>query len=115
MLDLRDLPALGSSDEPASIAARIRSLQPESEARTVPEVLDAFELGGGIVEERILGVRLTSPSVQMRGVPDGTVELLSTHDQLLGGPSGQAYLGCVFPADPAYARLISEPAMKVGR
>ena len=32
------------------------------------------------------------------------VELLSTHDQLLGGASGQRYLGCVFPADPEYAR-----------
>ena len=58
---------------------------------------------------------LTSPSVQMRALPDGTVELLSTHDQLLGGASGQAYLGCVFPADPAYARSIAEPAMVVGR
>ena len=39
----------------------------------------------------------------MRVLPDGAVELLSTHDQLLGGASGQSYLGCVFPADPAYA------------
>ena len=63
----------------------------------------AFEKGGGIVEERITGVALESPSVQMRALPDGTVELLSTHDQLLGGASGQKYLGCVFPADPGYA------------
>ena len=35
--------------------------------------------------------------------PLGEVELLSTHDQLLGGPSGQSYLGCRFPADFAYA------------
>ena len=34
----------------------------------------------------------------------GEVEILSTHDQLLGGPSGQSYLGCRFPADFAYAR-----------
>ena len=65
----------------------------------------AFEKHGGIVEERITGVALTSPSVQMRALPDGTVELLSTHDQLLGGASGQKYLGCVFPADPGYAAL----------
>ncbi len=51
----------------------------------------------------------------MRALPDGTVELLSTHDQLLGGPSGQAYLGCVFPAAPDYAALIAEPALVVGR
>jgi PGM1 C-terminal domain len=42
------------------------------------------------------------------------VELLSTHDQLLGGPSGQSYLGCRFPADFAYARSISSEAMIVG-
>jgi hypothetical protein len=47
--------------------------------------------------------------------PDGSVELLSTHDQLLGGASGQSYLGCTFPADPAYSRLISEPGMAIGQ
>ena len=33
--------------------------------------------------------------------------------RLLGGASGQSYLGCVFPADPAYSRLIGEPAMAI--
>ncbi len=47
-------------------------------------------------------------------LPGGKVELLSTHDQLLGGPSGQSYLGCRFPADFAYARAISHESMKVG-
>ena len=115
MLDLHDLPAPGATDEEAALRERLSRLQPESSAIDVPSFLAAFEQDGGIVEERISGVRLTSPSVQMRAAPDGTVELLSTHDQLLGGPTGQAYLGCVFPADPAYARLISEPAMEVGR
>ena len=40
---------------------------------------------------------LRSPSVQLRVTPLGEVELLSTHDQLLGGPSGQSYLGCRVP------------------
>src|SRR5438046_8426473 len=69
----------------------------------------------GVVEERILGNDIRSPSVQLRVTPLGAVELLSTHDQLLGGPSGQSYLGCVFPADPGYARLITREAAKVGR
>jgi len=115
MLDLRDLPEPGAADEPSSISERLADLRPESDTITVPDFLAAFERGGGIVEERILGRTLTSPSVQMRAAPDGTVELLSTHDQLLGGPTGQAYLGCVFPADPAYAGLITEPAMTIGR
>jgi hypothetical protein len=73
-----------------------------------------FEEKGGIVEERIVGEELRSPSVQLRVRPDRSVELLSTHDQLLGGASGQTYLGCIFPADPAYSRLISKPAIAIG-
>ena len=59
---------------------------------------------GGIVEERIIGEALPSPSVQLRVLPDGSVELLSTHDQLLGGASGQSYLGCIFPGRPGVRR-----------
>ena len=56
----------------------------------------------------------SAPACSCGRCPDGRVELLSTHDQLLGGASGQSYLGCTFPADPAYSRLISEPAMAIG-
>jgi PGM1 C-terminal domain len=115
MVDLHGLPASGSSGEAAAITDRIRALRPEAENLGVDVYLAAFEKHGGIVEERITGAALTSPSVQMRALPDGTVELLSTHDQLLGGASGQKYLGCVFPADPAYAAAIAEPAMVIGR
>jgi hypothetical protein len=87
----------------------------ENPKTDIATYLAAFDAGGGIVEERITGVELTSPSVQMRAHTDGTVELLSTHDQLLGGPSGQRFLGCVFPADPGYAPSIAEQAMVVGR
>jgi hypothetical protein len=54
---------------------------------------------GGVVEELIAGEEFRSPSVQLRVTPFGQVELVSTHDQLLGGPSGQTYIGCRFPAD----------------
>ena len=52
--------------------------------------------------------------MQLRVTPLGEVELLSTHDQLLGGPSGQTYLGCLFPADFGYARAITQEAAKIG-
>ena len=58
--------------------------------------------------------RGAQPSVQLRVLPGGDVELLSTHDQLLGGPGGQSYLGAKFPADFAYARSISAEARTVG-
>lgn len=101
-------------DRAAGIAARVRAMRLEAPDLTLEEYLAALESVGGIVEQRIVGTELRSPSVQLRALPDGTVELLSTHDQLLGGASGQSYLGCVFPADPAYSRLISEPAMAIG-
>lgn len=115
LVDLKGLPAPGSSNEAAAIADCLLAMQPEAEDLAVDEYLAAFSKHGGIVEERITGVTLTSPSVQMRALPDGTVELLSTHDQVLGGASGQKYLGCVFPANPDYAAAIAEPAMVIGR
>ena len=33
----------------------------------------------------------------------GEVLPISTHDQILGGPSGQVFLGCIFPADETTA------------
>jgi hypothetical protein len=66
------------------------------------------------VEERITGEEFKSPSVQLRVNPLGKLEVLSTHDQLLGGPSGQSYLGCIFPANQEYAALITREAVKVG-
>jgi hypothetical protein len=115
LVDLTGLPPAGSADEAAAITERLLGMQLEAEKLTIDVYLAAFEKNGGIIEERITGVALTSPSVQMRALPDGTVELLSTHDQLLGGRSGQKYLGCVFPADPGYAAAIAEPAMIIGR
>jgi hypothetical protein len=115
MVDLHGLPPSGSPDEAAAIAERILGMQLEADDLALDVYLAAFKEHGGIVEERITGVALESPSVQMRALPDGTVELLSTHDQLLGGKSGQKYLGCVFPADPGYAAAIAEPAMVIGR
>ena len=69
---------------------------------------------GGIVEERIAGDRFTSPSAQVDIRPDGRVIVLATHEQVLGGDSGQVYLGCRFPADPAYAPLLAAHAAAIG-
>ena len=58
---------------------------------------------------------VASPSVQLRVTPLGEVEVLSTHDQLLGGPSGQSFLGSKFPARPEYSALITDQAATIGR
>jgi len=86
----------------------------ESQKAELPMFLDRLTTRAGIVEERVTGEDLRSPSVQLRVTPLGVVELLSTHDQILGGATGQSYLGCRFPADTAYAGLISSEAKKVG-
>jgi len=70
---------------------------------------------GGIVEEFIEAPEKASPSAQLRISPRGEVLPISTHDQLLGGPSGQVFLGCVFPADESYRMRMQEEAIKVGR
>jgi hypothetical protein len=111
---LGHLPPPGSADERAELMERLQQMELEAAGLTVEAYLAKFADGGGIVEERITGARLESPSVQLRVHPGGRVELLSTHDQLLGGASGQSYLGCVFPAAPEYARLITRHAQTIG-
>jgi len=114
LVDLAGIADLPESERRSAICTRVRAMQLESPNVPLDTYLARFEQDGGIVEERIVGEELRSPSVQLRVRPDGSVELLSTHDQLLGGASGQSYLGCVFPADPDYSRLISEPAQRIG-
>ncbi|MFA5883410.1 MAG: peptide ligase PGM1-related protein [Acidimicrobiia bacterium] len=107
-------PVTDADDRPATRAA-VDAMRFEAEHVTLDGFAARFAEWGGVVEERIQGRDFASPSVQMRVTPLGDLELLSTHDQLLGGQDGQSYLGCVFPADPEYAPLITREAAKVGR
>jgi hypothetical protein len=70
---------------------------------------------GGVVEELMEGPGFASPSAQLRVNPRGQVILVATHDQILGGPSGQIYQGCTFPAHEEYRRMIQDAGMAVGR
>lgn len=98
-----------------AVAERVRQMRFETGEANFEHYAAKFRARGGIVEERV-GVgahEVRSPSVQLRITPLGKIELLSTHDQMLGGPAGQSYLGCIFPADPAYATAITRDAAKV--
>ncbi len=108
-------PLPGDPSERAFISERLRAMAFEVDMFDYPAYLAAVQNDGAVVEEMIEGEHKLSPSVQMRISPLGHVELLSTHDQMLGGPSGQSYLGAIFPADPAYSRLISVDALQIGR
>jgi PGM1 C-terminal domain len=91
------------------------ALELEDPELTADEYLEALDGEGGIVEERIEGEVFRSPSVQLRMSPAGQVDIMSTHDQVLGGPHGQTYFGCHFPADQEYAARIAAEGLKVGR
>jgi hypothetical protein len=102
-------------DAPRWIAAHL-PLNLSMEARDLGWDRYAAKLAeqGGIVEAWVSGTGLRSPSVQMRITPIGELEFISTHDQILGGPSGQIFQACTFPADPAYALEIQSLARRVG-
>src|SRR5437016_9856251 len=118
IVDVKGLPSVAGGGDPgkqrALLEERLRAIQFESEGVTYESYMKKLQERKAVVEERIMGEEFRSPSVQLRITPLGKVELLSTHDQLLGGPSGQSYLGCVFPADTGYAALITRQAEKVG-
>ena len=70
---------------------------------------------GALVEAWLEGGEaLSSPSVQGTIHPGGGVDVLSTHEQILGGASGQTYLGCCFPADDAYRVALMHHGHAVG-
>jgi len=96
----------------------IRAAWPQLRFQCDQETWATFEkkIGelGAIAEAFIEGELKYSPSVQGRVTPQGEVEILSTHDQVLGGPDGQIFLGCTFPAADAYRLALQEMGRKVG-
>lgn len=109
-----DLSALDGDTSTEAITSLLDRVPVDEAMGGVDRYFEHLEIEGGIVEEMIEATNVRSPSVQLRITPLGVVELLSTHDQILGGASGQVFLGSRFPADPAYARQISANAAKVG-
>lgn len=74
-----------------------------------------ISLGGAVIEELVRAPGAVSPSVQLHVDADGACEIISTHDQILGGPDDQVYLGCRFPARKDYRDRIQELGLRIGR
>jgi hypothetical protein len=110
-----DVSTVTDTQDRAAIAESLRAMHFETPALRYAEYVEKFKRRGGIVEEMVMGADLVSPSAQLRNTPLGHVELLSTHDQILGGPSGQTYIGCRFPANVEYGPAIMREAEKVGK
>ena len=90
--------------------------QPGGLHAAVTELPEWFlsDLAAGGVVEGVTGSAVASPSVQIDLLPDGSAQVLATHEQVLGGGNGQTYMGCRFPADPAYAAQLAIYGEAVG-
>jgi hypothetical protein len=67
----------------------------------------------GVVECFVEGAEKRSPSSQNRVNAIGQAMPISTHDQVLGGPSGQVFLGCTFPADDGYRLEVQASGLRI--
>ena len=119
LLDLAPLAefAPGKASHQTRVSA-LRDRFPHLRFQCATEVWEHFQQRinelGAIAEAFIEGSNKRSPSVQGRITPFGEVEILSTHDQVLGGVDNQIFLGCVFPADETYRLQLQEIGRKVG-
>ncbi|MDQ6828743.1 MAG: hypothetical protein M3081_07735 [Gemmatimonadota bacterium] len=112
MFSFQDAPECGNLAP--WVADRLRTqLRFEARDETWDRYASKFATMGGVVESFVEGAAVRSPSVQCRVDPLGRQSVISSHDQLLGGPSGQVYLGCTFPANPAYCQDIQRSARAV--
>ncbi|MCA9737448.1 MAG: carboxylate-amine ligase [Gemmatimonadetes bacterium] len=98
----------------AALRTALHAMALAGQGETHREFLRKLGEMGGVVEERIEGTEFHSPSVQLRIHPDGELALVSTHDQVLGGESAQAYVGCRFPAADGYRDLIQDAGLRIG-
>ncbi|MDQ4059583.1 MAG: peptide ligase PGM1-related protein [Pseudomonadota bacterium] len=113
VFDFRDAP------EGSGLSAWVRNRLPDLafEARGMTWDLFQEKLAGmgGIVEVFVEGAVKRSPSAQFRVDPLGRLEPISTHDQVLGGRTGQIFLGCRFPADDSYRLQVQDNGLKAAR
>ena len=120
LLDLRSLaeaaPTSGSrSTRVKQLGQALRQLRFQCKSETWEYFEQKIHGLGAIAEAFIEGEQKRSPSVQGHINPLGEVEMLSTHDQVLGGPDGQIFLGCSFPADADYRLRIQAMGSAVGQ
>jgi hypothetical protein len=91
----------------------LKNLRAVANGVTAESFLQKFNEMGGIAEAFIEGSPKKSPSVQCRINPVGEIEIVSTHDQHLGGEAGQVYQGAIFPANEEYNKEIGKLGYKI--
>lgn len=93
--------------------ARLHTLRFEAPQEHWESFRTKYAQMGGVVEEFVEGKHKESPSSQCRVNALGQPQSISTHDQILGGPSGQVFMGCTFPARPDYRLEVQSAGMRV--
>lgn len=114
LLDLRPLPDVTGTERVNAIRNSFPQMRFQSTEETWENFGSLIQELGAIVEAFVEGDQKRSPSVQCRITANREVEIISTHDQILGGPDGQIFLGCKFPADEAYQQQLQEFGRVIG-
>ncbi|HZH03279.1 MAG TPA: peptide ligase PGM1-related protein, partial [Myxococcaceae bacterium] len=115
-----DIEALGRRPAASRAAwtARLEELLPHTRLQNEDLTWAAFtsKMGeqGAIAELFVDGEEKTSPSGQGFIDEGGRVEVLTTHEQILGGDDGQLYLGARLGANDAYRSRVQEYTRRVG-
>jgi hypothetical protein len=119
ILDLRALDAVSPKSGASrklreqGLADALPAMRFVDPLQTWETFLEKFERDGGIVEAFLEGKDKRAPSCQLRISPEGSLDAISTHDQLVEGVDGQIYAGCRFPSDAAYRMDVQRDALRV--
>ncbi len=105
--------ATDSVERLKQIRANLPNLKFEAAQEHWDSFRDKYQQMGGVVELFVEGKNKLSPSSQCRVNAVGKAVPISTHDQVLGGSTGQVFLGCTFPAHPDYRMEVQEAGMQV--
>jgi hypothetical protein len=115
LLELQFMPEVSPENRLSAIQESFVTMRFQSAGETWKNFSSRIPELGAIAEAFVEGEIKRSPSVQGRILPNGKIEILSTHDQILGGADGQIFLGCKFPADEAYRLQLQEIGMQIGQ
>jgi hypothetical protein len=119
ILDLRALDAVSPKSGASrklreqALADALPAMRFVDPLKTWETFLEKFEREGGIVEAFLEEKDKRAPSCQLRISPEGSLDAISTHDQLVEGVDGQIYAGCRFPSDAAYRMDVQRDALRV--
>jgi hypothetical protein len=108
-----DVQAFDAIERKKKILSMLPNLRFEAPKENWESFHQKYQDMEGIVEEFVEGKVKFSPSSQCRVNALGIPVSISTHDQVLGGPSGQVFMGCTFPAHKDYRLEIQDAGMAV--